>query len=88
MPEDEWVPSSFFLQISLAWKAKINQDKQPDKSSHMGWPAVCNQVKVKSCKNDDYSKIKVSFTEKKVLYFKESFIFQSKCCILLKKVLY
>ena len=29
----------FFLQISCAWKAKINQDKQPDRPSHMGWPA-------------------------------------------------
>ena len=29
----------------------------------------------------------VSFSEKKVLYSKESFTFQSKCCIL-KKVLY
>ena len=33
------------------------------------------------------TKIKVSFTEKKVLYFKESFAFQSKYCIL-KKVLH
>ena len=33
------------------------------------------------------TKIKVSFTEKKeLLYFKESFTFLSKCCIL-KKVL-
>ena len=32
-------------------------------------------------------KIKVSITEKKVLYFKEKSTFQSKCCIL-KKVLY
>ena len=32
-------------------------------------------------------KIKASITEKKVLYFKEKFIFQGKCCIL-KKVLY
>ena len=31
--------------------------------------------------------MKVSFTEKKVLYFKESFTFQSKCYIL-QKVLY
>ena len=34
-----------------------------------------------------YAKIKVSFTKAKVLYFKESFTFQSKYCIL-KKVLY
>ena len=33
------------------------------------------------------TKIKVS-TEKKVLYFKESFTFQSKRCTVLKKVLY
>ena len=28
------------------------------------------------------TKIKLSFTEKKFLYFKESLKFQSKCCIL------
>ena len=81
MPEDEWVPSSFFLQISLAWKAKINQDKQPDKSSHMGWPAVWNQVKVKSCKMMTTVKLKYHLLRrkyyilKKVLYFKVSAVY-------------
>ena len=31
---------------------------------------------------------KVSFTEKKVLYFKENFTFQSKCCIILNRQFY
>ena len=42
----------------------------------------------KGSKNEStITKMKVSFTEKKVLYFKESITFQSKYCKL-KKVLY
>ena len=63
------------------WKAKIKQDKQPERSSHMGW---CH-VKVKSSEQQT-TKSKVSFTEKKV-NFKESFLFKYECCIL-KKVIY
>ena len=50
-----------------------------DRPSHVGWPVPCEEKTT--------AKIKVSFTEKKVLHFKESFTFQSKCCTL-KKVLY
>ena len=77
------VPSGFFLQTSRASKAKINQEKQVDRSSHVGWPAP-RKGKVSG---KTTTKIKASFIEKKVLHFKESFTFQSKCCIL-KKVLY
>ena len=35
---DKWVPSRFFLQIYHAGKAKIKQDKQPDRLSHVNWP--------------------------------------------------
>ena len=75
------VPSGFFLQ-TRASKAKIKQEKQLDRSSHVGWPAP-RKGKVSG---KTTTKIKVSFIEKKVLHFKESFTFQSKCCIL-KKVL-
>ena len=55
---------------------------QIDRPSHVGWPAPRKgKVLWKTT-----TKIKVSFTEKKV-YLKESFTFQNKCCIL-KKVLY
>ena len=58
-----------FLQISRAWKAKINQDKQLDRTSGFTWVDLC-PVKVKSYeKRQTAAKIKVSFTEKKVLYF-------------------
>ena len=51
--------------------------------SHVGWPVPRkDKVLWKTT-----TKIKVSFTEKKVLYFKDSFTFQSKSCIL-KKLLY
>ena len=51
-----------------------------DRRSHVGWPAPREgKVLWKTT-----TKIKVSFTEKKVLYFKESFTFQSKCCMLKK----
>ena len=54
-----------------------------DRPSHVGWPALCKgKVLWKTT-----TRIKVAFTEKKVLYFKESFTFQSKCC-LSKKLLY
>ena len=54
-----------------------------DRPNHVDWPAPLEgKVLWKTT-----TKIKVSFTEKKVLYFKESFTFQSKC-YLLKKVLY
>ena len=59
----------FLLQISHVSKANINQDKQPDRPSHMGWP-VPREGKVLW---KTTTKIKVSFTEKKVLYLKESF---------------
>ena len=74
---------TFFLHISRAWKAKINQDKQLVRPSHVDWLALREgKVLWKTT-----TKIKVSFIEKKVLYFKESFIFQSKCCTL-KTVFY
>ena len=58
-----------FLHISRAWKAKINQDKQPDRTSGFTWVDLC-PMKVKSYeKRQTAAKIKVSFTEKKVLYF-------------------
>ena len=79
-PSDEWLPSGFFLKISRSRKAKFNQDRQLDRPSHVCWPVPCEQVKVKFMKTT--AKLKVSFTEKKVLNFKESFIFQSKCCII------
>ena len=72
--------SCFFLQISLAWKTKLNQDKQPDIPSHAGWPAP-HEGKVLS---KTTTKNRVSYTKNKVLYFKESFTFQSKCFILKK----
>ena len=75
--------SDFFLQISCAWKAKINQDKQPDRQSHVVKPAPREDKALWKTTTE----IKVSFTEKKVLYFKDSFTFQSKHCIL-KKLLY
>ena len=77
------VPSRFFLQTSRASIAKIKQEKQLDRSSHVGWPAP-RKGKVSG---KTTTKIKVSFLEKKVQHFKESFTFQSKCCIL-KKVLH
>ena len=73
--------SGFFLQISLAWKTKLNQDKQPDIPSHAGWPAP-HEGKVLS---KTTTKNRVSYTKNKVLYFKESFTFQSKCFILKKQ---
>ena len=58
-----------FLQISRGWKAKINPDKGPDRTSHVDWPAPREgKFLLKTT-----IKIKVSFTEKKVLYFRESF---------------
>ena len=77
------MPSGFVLQIWRAWKAKVNQDKQPDRPSHVGGPAPREDKALWKTT----TKIKVSFTEKKVLYFKDSFTFQSKSCIL-KKLLY
>ena len=48
----------------------------------MGWLALREGKVLQKTK----AKIKVSFTEKKVLRFKESFTFQSKCCILKKEL--
>ena len=53
-----------------------------DRPSHVGWPAPREGKFLWKTT----TKIKVSCTEKEVLYFKESFTLQSKCC-LLKKVL-
>ena len=52
---------TFFLEISRAWKAKINQDQQPDRPSHVSWP-VPHEDKVLWKRA---TKIKVWFTEKK-----------------------
>ena len=53
-----------------------------DRTSHVGWPAPrAGKIFWKT------TNIKVSFTEKKVSYFTESFAFQCKWNIL-KKVLY
>ena len=54
-----------------------------DRPSHVGWPAPRESEVLWKTR----TKIKVSFTERKVLHFKECFTFQSKCCIL-NKVLY
>ena len=54
-----------------------------DRPSHVGRPAPLEGEVLWKTR----TKIKVSFAEKKVLHFKESFTFQSKCCIL-NKVLY
>ena len=69
-----------FCRFHLLEKQKLIKTDRP---SHVGRPALREgKVLWKMA-----TKIKVSFTEKKVLYFKENFTFQSKCCIL-KKVLY
>ena len=72
-----------FLRIWCASKAKINQDKQPDRPSHVGWP----EPREGKVLGKTTTKIKVPFTEKKVLYFKENITLPSKFCIL-KKVLH
>ena len=76
------VPSGF-LQISRGSKAKIIQDKKPDRQCHVGWPTPHKGKFLWKTT----TKIKVSFAEKKVVSFKGSFAFQRKCCIL-KKVSY
>ena len=38
-PEDEYLSSSFILQIWRAWSAKTNQGKQADRPSHVSWSA-------------------------------------------------
>ena len=48
----------------------------------MGWLALREGKVLQKTK----TKIKVSFTETEVLCFKESFTFQSKCCILKKEL--
>ena len=51
-------------------------------------PAPSDEKRKESAKTEsNTTKIKVSFTETKVLYFKGTITFQSKYCIL-KKVLY
>ena len=69
-----------FYRFHVLEKQKLIKTDRP---SHVGWPAPREGKVFWKAK----TKIKVSFTEKKVLYFKESFTFQSKCCIS-KKVLY
>ena len=68
-----YLVASFYIFHVLVkkQKLKINQDKQSDRPSNVGWPVP----------RETTIKIKVSFTGKKVLYFKESLTFQSKCCI-------
>ena len=69
---------------SHAWEAKINQNNQPDRPSHVGWPGL-RQRKIlwKTA-----TKIKVSFTENnglnKVLHLKVSAAYQ-KSIILSRK---
>ena len=54
-----------------------------DRPSHVGWPALRKpKILWKTT-----TEIKVSLTEKKVIYFKDDFTFLSKCCIL-KKIYY
>ena len=77
-PLDEWVPSALCLQISHE-KQKLIKTNRP---SHGSWPMLCEGKVLWQTT----TKIKVSFTKKKVLYFKESFTFQSKCCILKKTI--
>ena len=61
-----------FYRFHVLEKQKLTKTDRP---SHMSWPAPRKgKVLWKTT-----TKIKVSFTEKKVLNFKESFAFQSKC---------
>ena len=75
---DERVPDRVFYGFHELEKQKLIK---ADRSSQVGWPAP-GKLLWKTT-----TKIKVSFTEKKEFYFKESFTFQNKCCIL-KKVSY
>ena len=73
-------PAASFNRFHVPEKQKL---MKTNRLSHIGWPTPREgKVLWKTT-----TKIKVSFTEKKVLNFKESFAFQSKCCIL-NKVLY
>ena len=38
--KDKLLLSRFFIQISLALKAQINEEKQPGRPSHESWPAL------------------------------------------------
>ena len=91
--DDDIINDSWFLilKINGYLAASFNRfhvlEKQKliktDRPSYVGWPAPREDKVLRKTT----TKIKVSFTEKKLLYFKESFTFQSKCCIL-KKILY
>ena len=64
-----------FYRFDVLEKQKLIKTDRP---SHVGWPALREGKVLRKTT----TKIKVSFTEKKVLYSKESFTFQS--CIITK----
>ena len=81
------------MQISRSWKAQTNQDKQPGRPSHVGQPTPLDiRIWKKFPKSGStITKMKVIFTEKKVLYFKESIIVSiaySRKCYIKQKFLF